>query len=74
MGPPQIRRPDGQDSPKLGPGAFADRSATRTPAGERREHVTTWWCEVFGGQPGADVVPEAPVPGWGWGVAPPCQP
>jgi hemoglobin len=94
-----------------------------------REHVTTWWCEVFGGpagyterlggypamlahhrdlglaaddadlpsdpefraalvgylewgtrlamhnsQPGADVVPQAPVPRWGWGVAPPYQP
>jgi hemoglobin len=108
-----------------------------------REHVTTWWCEVFGGpadyterlggysamlghhrdlgitaeqrfrfaslmslaaddaklpadpefraalvgylewgtrlamhnsQPGADVVEQAPVPRWGWGVAPPYQP
>jgi hemoglobin len=88
-----------------------------------REHVTTWWCEVFGGpagyterlggypvmlahhrdlgitarqrfrfaslvgylewgtrlamhdsQPGADVVQEAPVPRWGWGVASPYQP
>jgi hemoglobin len=98
-----------------------------------REHVTTWWCEVFGGypamlahhrglaitadqrfrfaslmslaaddaalpddpefraalvgylewgtrlamqnsQPGAEVVEEAPVPHWGWGVAPPYQP
>ncbi len=25
-------------------------------------------------QPGAAVVPEAPVPRWGWGVAPPYQP
>jgi hemoglobin len=25
-------------------------------------------------QPGADVPPEAPVPHWGWGVAPPYQP
>jgi len=25
-------------------------------------------------QPGADVVPEAPVPRWGWGVAPPYLP
>jgi hemoglobin len=25
-------------------------------------------------QPGADVVGEAPVPRWGWGVAPPYQP
>jgi hemoglobin len=25
-------------------------------------------------QPGADVVTEAPVPHWGWGVAPPYQP
>jgi hemoglobin len=110
---------------------------------EHREHVTTWWCEVFGGpadytdhlggyhnmvthhrdlgikpeqrfrfaslmslaaddaelpadpefraalvgylewgtriamhnsQPGADVVQQAPVPHWGWGVAPPFQP
>ncbi len=24
--------------------------------------------------PGADVVTEAPVPHWGWGVAPPYQP
>jgi hemoglobin len=108
-----------------------------------REHVTTWWCEVFGGpaeyterlggystmlthhrdlgitadqrfrfaslmslaaddaklpadpefraalvgylewgtrlamhnsQPGADVAEQAPVPHWGWGVAPPYQP
>jgi hemoglobin len=108
-----------------------------------REHVTTWWCEVFDGpagyterlggypamlahhrdlgitaeqrfrfaslmslaaddadlpsdpefraalvgylewgtrlamhnsQPGADVVQQAPVPHWGWGVAPPYQP
>jgi hemoglobin len=108
-----------------------------------RDHVTTWWCEVFGGppdytaqlggyaamlehhrnlkitaeqrfrfaslmslaaddaglpddpefraalvgylewgtrlamhnsQPGAPVVEQAPVPRWGWGVAPPYQP
>jgi hemoglobin len=45
-----------------------------------REHVTTWWCEVFDGpagynsQPGAEVVERAPVPHWGWGVAPPYQP
>ena len=25
-------------------------------------------------QPGAEVVPHAPVPRWGWGVAPPWQP
>jgi hemoglobin len=25
-------------------------------------------------QPGAEVVEEAPVPRWGWGVAPPYQP
>ena len=25
-------------------------------------------------QPGAEAVPEAPVPRWGWGVAPPYQP
>ena len=25
-------------------------------------------------QPGADVVQQAPVPHWGWGVAPPYQP
>ena len=25
-------------------------------------------------QPGADVAPQAPVPHWGWGVAPPYQP
>jgi hemoglobin len=25
-------------------------------------------------QPGADVVKQAPVPRWGWGVAPPYQP
>jgi hemoglobin len=25
-------------------------------------------------QPGADIVPHAPVPRWGWGVAPPYQP
>ena len=25
-------------------------------------------------QPGADVAQEAPVPHWGWGVAPPYQP
>jgi hemoglobin len=25
-------------------------------------------------QPGADVAPNAPVPRWGWGVAPPYQP
>jgi hemoglobin len=110
---------------------------------EHREHVTTWWCEVFGGpagyterlggypamlahhrdlgitaeqrfrfaslmslaaddaglpddpefraalvsylewgtrlamhnsQPGAEVAQQAPVPRWGWGVAPPYQP
>ena len=29
---------------------------------------------VHNSQPGADVVPEAPVPRWGWGVAPPYQP
>jgi hemoglobin len=110
---------------------------------QHREHVTTWWCEVFGGsadytnrlggypamlahhrslnitaeqrfrfaslmslaaddaelpadpefraafvgylewgtrlamhnsQAGADVAQQAPVPHWGWGVAPPYQP
>jgi hemoglobin len=110
---------------------------------EHRDHVTTWWCEVFGGpaeytgqlggypamlahhlnlaitadqrfrfaslmslaaddaelpadpefraalvgylewgtriamhnsQPGADVVKQAPVPHWAWGVAPPYKP
>jgi hemoglobin len=110
---------------------------------QHREHVTTWWCEVFGGpadytarlggypamlahhrdlritseqrfrfaslmslaaddaglpddpefraafvgylewgtrlamhnsRPGADIVKQAPVPRWGWGVAPPYQP
>jgi hemoglobin len=110
---------------------------------EHRDHVTLWWCEVFGGpdeytkelggyprmvgkhqglgitpeqrlrfatlmsmaaddaglpadpefrsafmayvewgsrialhnsQPGAEVPPEAPVPRWGWGEAPPYQP
>jgi hemoglobin len=45
---------------------------------EHREHVTTWWCEVFGGPAGyterLDVVRQAPVPRWGWGVAPPYQP
>jgi hemoglobin len=25
-------------------------------------------------QPGADIVQKAPVPHWGWGVAPPYQP
>ncbi|MDT4899468.1 MAG: hypothetical protein QOJ78_398, partial [Pseudonocardiales bacterium] len=25
-------------------------------------------------QPGADIVPVAPMPHWGWGVAPPYQP
>jgi hypothetical protein len=25
-------------------------------------------------QPGADVAQQAPVPHWGWGVAPPCPP
>ena len=25
-------------------------------------------------QPGADIVQQAPVPRWGWGVAPPYQP
>ena len=29
---------------------------------------------VHNSQPGADVVPQAPVPRWGWGVAPPYQP
>jgi hemoglobin len=29
---------------------------------------------VHNSQPGADVVEEAPVPRWGWGVAPPYQP
>jgi hemoglobin len=112
-------------------------------SGEHREHVTTWWCEVFGGptdytkslggyramlehhldlgitreqrfrfaslmslaaddadlpsdpefraalvgylewgtrlamqnsQAGADVVADAPVPRWGWGIAPPYTP
>lgn len=110
---------------------------------EHRDHVTTWWCEVFGGpaeytgklggypamlahhlnlaitadqrfrfaslmslaaddaelpadpefraalvgylewgtriamhnsQPGAEIMKQAPVPHWGWGVAPPYQP
>jgi hemoglobin len=25
-------------------------------------------------QPGAEVIEQAPVPHWGWGVAPPCRP
>ncbi len=29
---------------------------------------------MFNSQPDADVVPKAPVPHWGWGVAPPYQP
>lgn len=29
---------------------------------------------VHNSQPGADVVEQAPVPRWGWGVAPPYQP
>jgi hemoglobin len=29
---------------------------------------------VHNSQPGAEVVEEAPVPRWGWGVAPPYQP
>ncbi|HEX4609507.1 MAG TPA: group II truncated hemoglobin [Urbifossiella sp.] len=29
---------------------------------------------VHNSQPGADVAPHAPVPRWGWGVAPPYQP
>ncbi|WP_181779964.1 group II truncated hemoglobin [Pseudonocardia pini] len=29
---------------------------------------------VANSQPGADVVEQAPVPRWGWGVAPPYQP
>ena len=29
---------------------------------------------LLNSQPGADVMPEAPVPRWGWGVAPPYQP
>src|SRR5262245_44691702 len=29
---------------------------------------------LYNSQPGADVVVRAPVPGWGWGVAPPYQP
>ena len=28
----------------------------------------------FNSQPGAEVVPHAPVPRWGWGVAPPYRP
>jgi truncated hemoglobin YjbI len=40
---------------------------------EHRAHVTTWWCEVLGSQPGAPVVAHAPVPRWGWGEAPPFE-
>jgi hemoglobin len=29
---------------------------------------------MYNSQPGADVVQQAPVPHWGWGVAPPYQP
>src|SRR5438270_12998134 len=29
---------------------------------------------VHNSQPGADVAPHAPVPRWGWGVAPPYTP
>ncbi len=29
---------------------------------------------MLNSQPGADVMPHAPVPRWGWGVAPPYQP
>ena len=57
---------------------------------EHRVHVTDWWVEVMGGpaaytewgtrlavhnsQPGAQTVAHAPVPRWGWGVAPPYDP
>ena len=40
---------------------------------EHRAHVTDWWTEV-NSQPGAQTVAHAPVPRWGWGVAPPYQP
>ena len=29
---------------------------------------------MYNSQPGADIVQQAPVPRWGWGVAPPYQP
>lgn len=29
---------------------------------------------MFNSQPGANVIPHAPVPRWEWGVAPPYQP
>jgi len=29
---------------------------------------------MYNSQPGNDVVQQAPVPHWGWGVAPPYQP
>jgi hemoglobin len=32
------------------------------------------WLAMQNSQPGADVPPHAPVPRWGWGVAPPYQP
>jgi hypothetical protein len=40
------------------------------------KHVAAWLAEVFGGparyaQPGATPPPNAPVPRWGWGEAPP---
>jgi hemoglobin len=64
-----------------------------------RDHVTTWWSEVFDGpadpefraalvgylewgtrlamhnsRTGAEVAAHAPVPRWGWGVAPRYRP
>ena len=39
---------------------------------QHRRDVVTWWCEVMGG-PATYIVEHAPVPRWGWGVAPPYQ-
>jgi truncated hemoglobin YjbI len=43
-----------------------------------REHVRylEWGTRLamHNSQPGAEVVQQAPVPHWGWGVAPPYQP
>jgi hypothetical protein len=39
-----------------------------------REHVTTWWCEVFGGAAEYTERLGGRREGAGWGVAPPYQP
>ena len=64
-------------SGQLGDGTTTDPSGPGDP--EFRAAFVSYleWgtrLAMHNSQPGADIVQQAPVPRWGWGVAPPYQP